>query len=295
MAILSGRVAIVTGAGRGLGREHALLLADLGASVIVNDRGVASDGSGADEGPAAAVVAEIVAAGGSAVANGDDVSDWEGARRLIGLAVAEFGALHVLVNNAGILRDRTIAALEPEELDDVVRVHLRGHMATTHWAAAYWRDASKRGEQLRPSLINTTSLSGLVGNFSQAAYGAAKAGIAALTVMAQLELERYGVRCNAIAPAARTRLTANSTVISGIDKKFDRWHPGNVSPLVAYLAQVDCPMAGKVLYSAGGDITLMRPWAPAEAIHRDDRWTVGELDVALDEIAKVDTTPVMPS
>jgi NAD(P)-dependent dehydrogenase (short-subunit alcohol dehydrogenase family) len=291
MGWLDGRVAIVTGAGRGLGREHALLLAAEGASVVVNDRGVAPDGSGNDTLPASEVVAEITAAGGRAVANGDDVSDWEGARRLVGQAVSEFGALHVLVNNAGILRDRSIVSLEEREFDDVVRVHLRGHPATTHWAAEYWRDAFKAGHRLAPCLINTTSVSGLVGNFSQAAYGSAKAGIAALTVIAQIELGRYGVRANAIAPAARTRLTSNSQVISD----DERWSPANVSPLVAYLAQAECPMEGKVFYAAGGDITLLRPWIPAERVHKDGRWTVEELGRALASIEKVDTRPVMPA
>jgi NAD(P)-dependent dehydrogenase (short-subunit alcohol dehydrogenase family) len=294
MGSLNGRVAIVTGAGRGLGREHALLLAAEGASVVVNDRGVAADGSGTDALPADEVVSEIAGAGGRAVANSDDVSDWNGAKRLIEQAIAEFGALHVLVNNAGILRDRSIVSLDEQEFDDVVRVHLRGHVATTHWAAEYWRDASKRGETLSPCLINTTSVSGLIGNFSQAAYGSAKAGIAALTVIAQIELGRYGVRANAIAPAARTRLTANSQVITGEGEGFDRWDPANVSPLVAYLARADCPMEGKVFFAAGGDIVLMRPWTAAERAHKDGRWAVEELRGALAGIEKIDTRPEMP-
>jgi NAD(P)-dependent dehydrogenase (short-subunit alcohol dehydrogenase family) len=295
MSSLDGRVVVITGAGRGIGREHALLLAAEGARVIVNDRGVAADGSGTDASPAEEVVAEITAAGGKAAANHDDIGDWDGARSLIAQAVSEFGALHVLVNNAGILRDRSIVSLEETEFDDVVRVHLRGHAATTHFAAAYWRDAAKQGENLEPCLINTSSVSGLIGNFSQAAYGSAKAGIAALTVIAQIELRRYGVRANAIAPAARTRLTANSQVISGEAEGFDRWHPGNVSPLVAYLARADCPMEGKVFFAAGGDVVLMRPWTPSESVHKDGRWEIDELGTALTDIAKIDTSPVMPA
>jgi NAD(P)-dependent dehydrogenase (short-subunit alcohol dehydrogenase family) len=294
MGSLDGRIAVVTGAGRGLGREHALLLAAEGASVVVNDRGVATDGSGTDATPAVEVVDEIVTTGGRAVANGDDISDWSGARRLVEQAISEFGALHVLVNNAGILRDRSIVSLDEQEFDDVIRVHLRGHAAMTHWAGEYWREASKRGQALAPCLVNTTSVSGLVGNFSQAAYGSAKAGIAALTVIAQIELARYGVRANAIAPAARTRLTANSQVITGGEEGFDRWHPANVSPLVAYLARADCPMEGKVFYAAGGDIVLMRPWTPSERIHKDGRWSVEELRTALAGTEKIDTRPVMP-
>jgi NAD(P)-dependent dehydrogenase (short-subunit alcohol dehydrogenase family) len=263
--------------------------------VVVNDRGVAADGSGSDASPADEVVAEIVAAGGRAVANHEDISTWDGARNLVEHAVTHFGALHVLVNNAGILRDRSIVSLDEQEFDDVVRVHLRGHAATTHFGAAYWRDAAKRGDHLQPCLINTTSVSGLIGNFSQAAYGSAKAGIAALTVIAQIELGRYGVRANAVAPAARTRLTANSQVISGEAEGFDKWHPGNVSPLVAYLARADCPMEGKAFFAAGGDIVLMRPWTASESVHKDGRWTVEELRSALHEIEKVDTSPVMPA
>src|SRR5436305_493053 len=195
MGSLDGRVAIVTGAGRGIGRAHALLFAEEGAHVLVND---------VDREPAEAVVAEIEAAGGHAVANDNDIASWEGGARLVESAVTAFGDLHVLVNNAGFLRDRALVNMTEDEWDDIVRVHLKGHFAPTRFAAAYWRERSKQGDGLRPSVINTTSTSGLLGNVGQTNYGAAKAGIAAFTTIVAQELQRYGVRVNAIAPAART-------------------------------------------------------------------------------------------
>ncbi|HEY4331040.1 MAG TPA: SDR family NAD(P)-dependent oxidoreductase, partial [Ilumatobacteraceae bacterium] len=207
MGELTGRVAVITGAGRGLGREHALLFAREGALVVVNDLGGAPDGSGHSSGPADAVVAEIRAAGGEAIANHDDISDWDGADRLISSAVDAYGDLHVLVNNAGILRDRSIINMTEVEWDDIMRVHLRGHFCPTHFAAAHWRSRAKAGDMTDRALINTSSPSGLLGNRGQANYAAAKAGIAAFTTIGDMELHGYGVRCNAIAPAARTRLT----------------------------------------------------------------------------------------
>src|SRR2546423_10626342 len=208
MGALDGRVAVVTGAGRGIGREHALLFAAEGASVVVNDLGGANDGSGSDSGPARQVVDEILAAGGKAVANTDSVADWAGAGRLVEQAVDEFGRLDVLVNNAGILRDAFIASIEESQWDAVIAVHLKGHLAALHHCARYWKARSKAGEAVRGSVINTASASGtFLPNPGQANYGAAKAGIAALTLVAAQELERYGVRANAIAPVARTRPT----------------------------------------------------------------------------------------
>ncbi|MER2224232.1 MAG: SDR family NAD(P)-dependent oxidoreductase, partial [Rhodococcus sp. (in: high G+C Gram-positive bacteria)] len=208
MGSLDGRVAIITGAGRGIGREHALLFAREGASVVVNDLGGANDGSGADAGPAQQVVDEIVAAGGKAVANTDNIATWDGAEGLVKQAVSEFGRLDVLVNNAGILRDAFIAGMDESQWDAVIAVHLKGHAATLHHAAAYWKDQSKAGETVNASVINTASASGtFMPNAGQGNYGAAKAGIAALTLVAADELDRYGVRVNAIAPIARTRLT----------------------------------------------------------------------------------------
>ena len=206
--MFEGRVTIVTGAGRGLGREHALLLASEGAAVVVNDLGGGTDGSGSDAGPAGSVVEEIVAAGGSAVANTDDVSDWEGARRLVQQAVDQFGRLDVLINNAGILRDRMLVNLSEDEWDVVMRVNAKGHAAPLRHAAAYWREQAKEHGSVSAAVVNTSSPSGLFANVGQSNYGAAKMAVAGLTMIAAKELGRYGVRVNTIAPAARTRLTA---------------------------------------------------------------------------------------
>jgi NAD(P)-dependent dehydrogenase (short-subunit alcohol dehydrogenase family) len=281
MGALDGRVAIVTGAGRGIGREHALLFAREGARVVVNDLGGGTDGSGADAGPAQQVVDEIRAAGGEAVANTDNVADWSGAERLVQTAVDEFGALHVLVNNAGILRDRMLANMSEAEFDDVVRVHLKGHFAPLRHAAAYWRDQAKAGTPVAASVVNTSSTSGLFGNVGQTNYGAAKTGIATMTIIAQMELDRYGVRCNAIAPSAMTRLIMT---VPGADERppvrtdeWDRRDPANISPFVAYLATEDCPIKGRVFWVAGGDVGLFQPFAIVDTIHADHRWTLDEL------------------
>jgi NAD(P)-dependent dehydrogenase (short-subunit alcohol dehydrogenase family) len=283
MGALDGRVAVITGAGRGLGREHALLFAQEGAAVVVNDLGGAADGSGSDQTAAERVVAEIRAAGGAAVANADDVTDADGAQRMIDQAIEEFGALNILVNNAGILRDRTIVNMTDAEWDDVIKVHLRGHFMPTRAAARYWREQSKAGANLAPSLINTTSTSGLYNNPGQGNYGAAKTGIATLTIIAQQELERYGVKANAIAPAARTRLTlsvpgATEEGMTAPEGEFDAMHPGNVSPFVAYLATADCPIKGRVFFVVGGEVHLFQPFAIVDVIKKDSRWTVAELE-----------------
>lgn len=286
MAELDGRVVVVTGAGRGIGREHALLMASEGARVVVNDLGGGSDGGGEDGTPAQEVAAEIRAQGGVAIANGDDVADWDGAERLIDAAIAEFGDLHALVNNAGILRDRMIANMSEEEFDSVVHVHLRGHFCPTRHAAAYWRNQSKAGVQADRALINTSSTSGLLGNIGQANYGAAKAGIASMTLIANLELSRYGVRANAIAPAARTRLTADIASTPDPDA-FDAGDPANVSPLVAYLATEGCPLNGQVYFVHGGRIQLMQPWALHHQIKADERWTIAGLRDATEPFAAI--------
>ena len=282
MGALDGRVAVITGAGRGLGREHALLFAAEGAKVVVNDLGGGPDGAGSDSGPARQVADEICAAGGEAVASTDDVTSADGAQRVIQRAIDEFGALHVLVNNAGILRDRTVVNMTDGEWDDVIRVHLRGHFMPARAAARYWREQSKAGRDLRPSMINTTSTSGLFNNPGQANYGAAKTGITSLTIIAQRELDRYGVKVNAIAPAARTRLTMATP---GIPEDFlrppaegfDAMDPANVSPFVGYLATADCPIKGRIFYVAGGGIHLFQPFAIIDAVVKDGRWTIGEL------------------
>ena len=283
MGALDGRVAIITGAGRGIGREHALLFAEEGAKVVVNDLGGAVDGSGDDRTAAEQVVDEIKEQGGEAIANADDVADWEGGQRLVNAAIEAFGDLHVLVNNAGILRDRVIVNMTEEEWDSVLHVHLKGHFVPTRWAAAYWRERSKAGHEVKAAIVNTSSTSGLLGNPGQANYGAAKAGIAAFTVISSQELSRYGVRVNAIAPAARTRMTESTPGLSEIVQApaetgaFDLWDPANVSPLVAYLATEDCPVSGKVFFVQGGKVQLFQPWTLTTAVERDARWTIEEL------------------
>jgi NAD(P)-dependent dehydrogenase (short-subunit alcohol dehydrogenase family) len=285
MGALDGRVAVITGAGRGIGREHALLFAREGAAVVVNDLGGAPDGSGDDATPAQQVVEEIRAAGGVAVANGDDVTSTDGAQRLVDTAIEEFGSLHVLVNNAGILRDRMLVNMSDEEWDDVIRVHLRGHFAPLRAAGRYWRDQFKAGQDLHPAVINTASTSGLFGNVGQTNYGAAKSGIATLTYIAQMEMERYGVRLNAICPAARTRLTQGlgETPTEG----FDVNDPGNISPFVAYLATEDCPIKGRSFFVHGGAVHLFQPWAIIDKIQADHRWTLEELAQEAPRLADV--------
>jgi len=284
MGALDGRVAIITGSGRGIGREHALLFAQEGAKVVINDLGGAIDGSGDDRTPAQQVVDEIKAMGGEAVANADNVADWEGGQRLIQTAVETFGDLHILVNNAGILRDRVLVNMTEQEWDAVIHVHLKGHFVPTRFAAAYWREQTKAGNTVKANVINTSSTSGLLGNPGQTNYGAAKAGIAAFSVIAAMELERYGVRVNAIAPAARTRMTEATPGLDQIVKapedaaKFDIWDPANVSPMVAYLATENLPFTGRVFFVQGGKVQNMTPWQMADAIDKDDRWTVAELE-----------------
>ncbi|MBK9179220.1 MAG: SDR family oxidoreductase [Acidimicrobiales bacterium] len=291
MGALDGRVAIITGAGRGIGREHALLYASEGAKVVVNDLGGNMDGTGGDLSAAQQVVEEIRAMGGEAVANHDDVADWEGGQRLINAAVEAFGGLDVLVNNAGILRDRVLVNMTEDEWDAVIHVHLKGHFVPTRWAAAYWREQVKAGKEVRANIVNTSSTSGLIGNPGQTNYGAAKAGIAAFTVICAQELNRYGVRSNCIAPAARTRLTEATPGLGDMVRPpedpgaFDVWDPANISPLVAYLATVDCPFNGKVFFVQGGTVKLFTPWRMAEGIERDSRWTVADLQAELSKLA----------
>ena len=287
MGALDGRIAIITGAGRGIGREYALLFAAEGAKVVVNDLGGTLDGSGGDVSAAQQVVDEITAAGGQAVANHDDVTDWEGGKRLIDTALETYGDLHVLVNNAGILRDRVLINMTEAEWDTVIHVHLKGHFVPTRHAAAYWREQTKAGVEVKASVINTSSTSGLLGNPGQSNYGAAKAGIAAFTTIAADELVRYGVRVNAIAPAARTRMTEHTPGLSDIVQAptdasvFDSWDPANVPPLVAYLATEGCPSTGKVYFVHGGQVRLFQPWTMTDSIDKDDRWTVTELQAEM--------------
>jgi NAD(P)-dependent dehydrogenase (short-subunit alcohol dehydrogenase family) len=291
MGALDGRVAIITGAGRGLGREHALLFASEGAKVVVNDLGGDIDGTGDDRAPAQQVVDEIKAMGGEGVANVDNVADWDGAQRLIQTAVDTFGDLHVLVNNAGILRDRVIVNMTEQEWDSVIHVHLKGHFCPTRFAAAYWREQTKAGKEVKASIIHTSSTSGLLGNPGQANYGAAKSGIATFSQICAMELSRYGVRSNAIAPAARTRLTEQTPGLSEVVKEpedaaaFDVWAPGNVSPFVAYLATEACTLSGEAYLVQGGVVQRFAPWTLSEKIDKGDRWTVAELAAEAGKLA----------
>jgi NAD(P)-dependent dehydrogenase (short-subunit alcohol dehydrogenase family) len=297
MGILDGRVAIITGAGRGIGREHALLFAREGASVVVNDLGGANDGTGADAGPAQEVVAEITEIGGRAVANSDSVAEWEGAARLVEQAVEEFGRLDVVVNNAGILRDAFIASHGEAEWDAVIGVHLKGHFSVLHHAAAYWKAQSKAGAQPSAAVINTASASGVtMPNAGQASYGSAKAAIAALSLVAAGELERYGVRVNAIAPIARTRLTLATPGMGAVfaagahtDSGHDLFDPSNISPLVAYLASEGCPLTGKVFAVQGGAIQELGGWQVASEIETDGPWEISDIAARLGGQATVAT------
>ncbi len=285
MGALDGRVAIITGAGRGIGREHALLFAEEGAKVVVNDRGGGNDGAGVDDSPANEVVAEIKERGGDAVANADDVADWEGAQRMVNQAIDAFGDLHILVNNAGILRDRVLVNMTEDEWDDVVRVHLRGHFVPTRWAAAYWREEAKAGRAKPRNLVHTSSTSGLFSNPGQSNYGAAKSAIATFSQIVAKELARYEVRSNCIAPAARTRLTLATPGLEDImsvpEGSFDLWDPANVSPLVAYLSTADCPFTGETFFVQGGVVKRVRSWTMDETVERAEKWTVDELAEAL--------------
>lgn len=289
MTSLDGRVAIITGAGRGIGREHALFFAAEGARVVVNDLGAANDGEGSDETPAEEVAAEIRAAGGAAIANADDVADWQGAQRLITSAIEVFGDLDVLVNNAGILRDRAIVNMTEQEWDSVIAVHLKGHAAPTRWAASYWREEFKAGRGKRRNLVHTSSTSGLFANPGQSNYGAAKSGIATFSQIAAKELSRYDVVSNCIAPGARTRLTLATPGLEEImaprEQGFDEWDPANVSPLVAYLSTVGCAVTGEMFFVQGGVVKRVESWRMAQTFEESGAWTVAGLADALGELS----------
>src|SRR4051795_683168 len=265
MPDLSGKVAIVTGAGRGIGREHALALAGAGAKLVVNDLGASLAGEGSSEGPAHDVVREIEALGVEAIANGENVADFAGAGRMVQAAIDRFGRLDILVNNAGILRDRMLVNMEEHEWDAVIEVHLKGHFAPTHHAAARWRERSKAGEDVRARVINTSSPSGVFGNVGQSNYGAAKAGIAALTVIAAQELGRYGVTVNCLAPNARTRMTESAFGELPPPDGFDPLDPGNNSPIVVALCAYEAQhITGQVFHVYGGAVNALRGWEAGE-------------------------------
>ncbi len=285
--ICDGRVAVVTGAGRGIGRGHALELARQGARVVVNDLGGAVDGSGADEGPAQAVVDEICANGGAAIANVDDVSTWAGAQAVIASAIETFGKLDVVVNNAGILRDRMLVNMTEEEWDAVIRVHLKGTFGPTHFAAAYWRERSKAGDAVDGRVINTSSTSGLFANPGQTNHGAAKSGIATFSIIAAKELSRYGVTVNAIAPGARTRMTENLSS-STAAPPLDGWNeraPENIAPLVTWLASAaSAAITGQVFLVAGGRIAVAKGWERGPGIDGGARWDPARLGELLPQL-----------
>ena len=282
MGLCDGRVVIVTGAGRGIGREEALLFAAEGAKVVVNDYGVDLDGGGPKSEVAESVVEEIKAMGGEAVSNGEDVSDWEGSQRLINQAIETFGGLDTLVNNAGILRDRMLINMTEEEWDAVIRVHLKGTFCTTRWAAAYWRERTKAGETNAARVVNTSSGSGLYANPGQSNYGAAKSGIASFTQIVAKETARYGVTVNAIAPGARTRMTMSVPGAANRPEpkadEFDRRDPANIAPLVVWLGSAASgDVTGQVFNVAGGTIGVATPWGRGPNEDKGDRWSPAEV------------------
>lgn len=295
MGTMDGRTAVITGAGNGIGREHALLFASEGANVVVNDLGGNPDGTGTDASAAQKVVDEILAAGGQAVANHDDVADWDGAGRLIAQAVDTFGRLDVLVNNAGILRDAFLHRMTEAEWDLVIRVHLKGHFATLRHATDHWKARASSGEAVKASVINTASVSGVtLPNPGQVNYGAAKAGIAAMTLVAAAELGRIGVRVNAIAPAARTRLTIDVPGFVGEMVKapedpdaLDAFGPQQIAPLVAYLAAEDGTETGRLYEVQGGKITELHGWTSGAVTETSSDWTIASVAAGLGATATV--------
>ncbi|HLN17188.1 MAG TPA: SDR family oxidoreductase [Acidimicrobiales bacterium] len=296
MGLLDGKVAIITGAGRGIGREEALLFGSEGASVVVNDIGGSVSGEGGDRTPAQEVVDAITSAGGTGMVNSDDISSWSGAKSLINQAVDTYGSLDILVNNAGILRDKMSFNMDESDWDDVLRVHLKGHFTCSHFAAVYWRNKSKTGEPTSGRIVNTSSEAGLFGNAGQANYAAAKGGIASLTIVLARELQRYGVTANAIAPRARTRMTEDlfGAMAAKPAEGFDVWDPKNIANLVGFLVSDEAAdVTGQVFVVVGGDIWAMGGWHPVGELHRDHEWTPQDLIAAKGELFK-SASPGLP-
>ncbi|MFI6982009.1 SDR family oxidoreductase [Embleya sp. NPDC050154] len=293
--ICEGRVVIVTGAGGGIGREHALAFAREGAHVVVNDIGASRQGDGRSLGPAQQVVADIEALGGKAVINADDVADWAGAERLVQTAIDAFGRLDVVVNNAGFLRDRMLVSLGEDEFDAVVRVHLKGHFAVMRHAGAYWRARAKAGDTIDARLINTTSGAGLMGSVGQGNYAAAKAGITCLTQIAAVEMGRYGVTANAIAPAARTRMTEEAMpdmVRKPEDGSFDFYDPANISPLVVWLGSAQSrEVTGRVFEVEGDKVSVATGWQHGPEASAGRRWEPAELGPVVAKLIDEAPTP----
>ena len=294
MGICDGRVVIVTGAGRGIGREHALAFAREGAKLVVNDLGVSLAGEGGSLSPAEEVVKEIEALGGEAVTNGADVADLEQAGQLVKAAIDRFGGLDVVVNNAGVVRDRMFVSCSEDEWDAVIRVHMKGHFAVSNQACAYWRNRAKAGEPVDARIINTSSGAGLQGYVGQSAYSAAKAGIAALTLVQAAELGRYGITSNALAPSARTRMTEEvfAEMMAAPDEGFDAMDPANISPLVVWLGSAESrDVSGRVFELAGGKISIADGWRSGPEVDKGARWAPDEVGAAVHELLQKAVPP----
>ena len=284
MGSLDGRVAVITGAAGGLGREYAALFAQEGARLVLNDIGAARDGSGNDPSVVQDLVAEITATGADAVGNAEDITTMEGAQAVLAQALDTYGEVHALVNSGGMLRDRMFVNMDVEEWDAIIRGHLRAHFCPSRVLAGHWRDRSKAGDGVRASIVNTTSNAGLFAQPGQSNYAAAKAGVAGLTITLAEELSRYAIRVNAISPAARTRMTtevpgmAEMVAAPASADEFDVYHPGNVAPVVAWLSTEHCPMTGGVLYAQGGEVRVLQGWHYTATLDKGRRWSVDELD-----------------